>query len=121
MKNKKIIIGVVILTLVMIVSIVTLKNVQETKVIVDIAYNMFSGDVDAGSSYLLDSEIFESMSKSDKIEKTGELLNLYQNEGLINNLYYDETGEMYTFTYGDGDIEGAFGGVSLKEWNPMMN
>lgn len=118
MKNKKIIIGIFTLTFVMIVSIVILKNAQETKMIVDNTYNMFSGDVDTGVGYLFESKEYGRMKQSSKIEKMGELLNLYQNNGIIENLYYDESSEAYTF------LEVKTGGlsvVSLKEFDPMMN
>lgn len=120
MKNKKIIIIVIVLILV-VTCIIGLKSIKGTSQIAENAYNMFSGDVDAGSGYLLESEEFDTMNQTSKIEEMGKLLNLYQSNGLIGNLYYDKSSEMYTFTYGKGNIEGALGGVSLKEWNPMMN
>ena len=121
MKNKKIIISIIIVLLLIVVGIIGLKSIEGTSQIAENVYSMFSRDVDAGTSYLFESEEFDSMNQSSKIEEMGNLLNLYQKNGLIDNLYYDESSQMYTFTYGKGNIEGALGGVLLKEWDPMMN
>ena len=119
--NEKIIISIIIVLLLIVVGIIGLKSVEGTSQIAENVYSMFSSDVDAGTSYLFETEEFDNMNQSSKIEEMGILLNLYQKNGLIDNLYYDDSSEMYTFTYGKGNIEGALGGVWLKEWDPMMN
>lgn len=84
-------------------------------------YNKYVSDIDGGVGALRNSEEFKSMNKDEQIKSMGRLLDLYESSGIIKNVYYDKDSEMYTFQYSNGEIDGALGGVMLKEFNPMLN
>ena len=125
--NKKGIVGLIIflciicIAILIIVLSVNRDATKQSNNIVDIVYNMFPDDVDGGINYFRESKEFKNMNKRKQIDEIGILLNLYQNNHIIKNLYYDESDETYTFQYNSGNIKGAFGVVMMKTWNHMMN
>lgn len=125
--KKSIIVGVIIFFIIILLAIVasilvtdkvSIKNDNEY---VNDIYNKYPTDVDEAVNIFMSSEEYNKMSKDNQIKIMGDLLNIYKQNSVIKNLYYDETGLMYTFTYNTGNIKGALGGVMLKTWNPMMN
>ena len=84
-------------------------------------YQAHSKDVDSATQELLNHPGFEGLSKADKVADMGKLLAIYEQTGVITNVFYSGDDHMYTFTYNLEPITGALGGVSLKEWNPYMN
>ena len=52
-----------------------------------------------------------------QIETIENLLGLYETSGAIKNLYYDSNNKLYSVMYENG----ALGGVSLKQFEPMLN
>ena len=125
--KKSIITGIIIFLCIIALAIVaailvTNKRIlkENSNMLVDI-YNQYPTDVDEGINKFMSSNEYNKMNKTKKIDTMGDLLNLYEQNFVIKNIHYDESGQMYTFTYNYGDIKGALGGVMLKEWNPMMN
>ena len=84
-------------------------------------YQRYSNDVDSGSQALLNHSGFKGLSQAEKVSQMGKLLAIYEQTGIIENLYYAADSYMYTFTYNIEPIVGALGGVSLKNWDPYMN
>ncbi len=84
-------------------------------------YQAHSRDVDSATQELLNHPGFSGLSKSEQVTDMGKLLAIYEQTGVIANLFYSGENYMYTFTYNLEPIAGALGGVSLKEWNPYMN
>ncbi len=72
-------------------------------------------DVDAGIEALMNSDEYNILIEVDKIKSVGKLLDLYEENKVIKNLHYDDNGKMFTFQYSGGEIDGALGGVMLKE------
>ena len=106
-----------VLSVLMVDENVSSENIQIVKDI----YSQNSTDVDEGVQKLMSSEEYNKLNKDEQIKFVGYLLEHYENSSIIKNLYYDESNQMYTFTYNYGDIKGALGGVMLKTWEPMMN
>ena len=126
--KKSILLGISIFIIVIILSgitVVLLKNNdninKEAISIIEKTYNLYPDDVDSAVQYFMNSEEYKKMNKDKQVEDIGTLLELYQKNGVIKNLYYDESTPMYSFTYNNGDIKGVLGGVMLKDWHPMMN
>lgn len=125
--KKNIIIGTIIficIILIAVLAVVMLINKNTPKQIrnmTDEIYHMYPDYVDDGVNYFMSSDGYNKMSKEKQVKFAGELLKLYQDNGVIRNLYYDESNLMYTFTYNTGNIKGSLGGVMLKKWDPMMN
>lgn len=126
--KKSILLGISIFITVIILSgitVVLLKNNdninKEAISIIEKTYNLYPDDVDSAVQYFMNSEEYKKMNKDKQVEDIGTLLELYQKNGVIKNLYYDESTPMYSFTYNNGDIKGVLGGVMLKDWHPMMN
>lgn len=119
MKKGLIIILSVLIIVACIVFVIYKNSVVVDSEINDI-YNMYRTDVDEGVSYLRTSEGFNSMSKDNQVSAMNELLEIYEKNNIIKNLYYDND-LTFTFTYNYGEIKGALGGVMLKDWDPMMD
>ncbi len=84
-------------------------------------YQAHSKDVDSATQELLNHPGFSGLSKAKQVTDMGKLLAIYEQTGVITNVFYSGDDYMYTFTYNLEPISGALGGVSLKEWNPFMN
>ena len=84
-------------------------------------YDKYVSDIDDGVEALRNSEEFKAMNIDEQVKSMGKLLDLYENSGAIKNVYYDKDSEMYTCQYSSGEIDGALGGVMLKNFNPMLN
>lgn len=78
-------------------------------------------DVDDGVKVLINSKEYKMMSEDEKVTMMKQFLKLYESAGIISNLYYDSNNKLYSFTYSNGELDGALGGVSLKEFDPMLN
>ncbi len=74
-------------------------------------------DVDKGVEELMKSNHIKAMEDTKKVESMRELLNLYQKNKKIKNLYYDTSSMTFTFQYENGIL----GGVMLKDFDPMLN
>ena len=61
------------------------------------------------------------MYESNQINEMNDLLKIYEREGIIKNLYYDNSQKSFGFEYSDGELKGVLGGVMLKDWEPMFN
>ena len=97
---------------------ITAKN-NEFKI--ESIYQQYTKDVDSATQELMNQQGFMKLSQADKVKEMGKLLAIYEELGVITNLFYAGESYMYTFTYNTEPIVGALGGVSLKEWNPYMN
>lgn len=125
--KKSIFIGIIIFACVIsfafVISVLMLDDdttVESTSKVKEL-YSKYSTDVDSAINEYMESEEYRNMNEDAQVERIGDLLEFYEQNNIITNLYYDETNLMYTFTYNHGDIKGALGGVKLKQWNPMMN
>lgn len=125
MKKKNIIICsiifIIILIIVLIFIISTKNSNIDTSSIVYEFYSQYKEDVDSGVEFFRKSETFNKMNETNQIKEMKNLLKLYENNGIIKNLYYNNENKLFSFIYNFGEIKGALGGVSLKKWNPMMN
>lgn len=121
MKNKILIIGIIVITLVIVLVFNVIKNNNMESSIAKEFYNQYKEDVDDGSESFRDSETFNKMNEANQIEEMKNLLKIYEKNKIIKNLHYDDSSKMFTFVYNYGEIKGALGGVSLKIWDPMMN
>ena len=126
--KKSTILGIVILITITILSCIIARVAMKTdkvdliaNIIVIDTYNKYPDDVDKAVQELMSSDEYNRMDKNNQIKNIGELLEIYEENHVIRNLYYDKVGPSYTFTYNKGDIKGALGGVLLKDWDPMMN
>lgn len=126
MKAKNIIrtIAIVMFIIVIIVLIFIIykkdTNIDENGIAYEI-YSQYKENVDGGVEFFIKSETFNKMDKITQIEEMEKLLKIYENNRIIKNLYCDSESKFFSFTYNSGEIKGALGGVSLKEWEPMMN
>ncbi len=84
-------------------------------------YELYPTDVDGAVNDYMSGQEYKSMNKNNQVKNVGNLLEIYEINNIIKNLYYDEESQMYTFTYNYGNIKGALGGVMLKDWDPMFN
>lgn len=122
MKNKILIIGIAIVILVIALVFIARKNNNSHNGIdVNGIYSQYKGDVDSGVEAFRKSETFNEMNEANQIKKMNNLLKIYEDNGIIKNLHYDDANKLFSFIYNSGEIKGTLGGVSLKKWNPMMN
>ncbi|MBR6688853.1 MAG: hypothetical protein IKL68_02425 [Clostridia bacterium] len=123
-ENKKMNPIWVILVFVILAIVVVYKlgiNNENNKYKLEAIYQEYNNEVDSGTTTLLNHPGFERLSKIEQVSEMGKLLAMYEQKGVIVNLYYSEDSYMYTFQYNTGSISGALGGVSLKAWDPYMN
>lgn len=83
-------------------------------------YSNYS-DVDDGVVALMNSKEYKRMNENGQIKIMEQFLKIYESAGIIRNLHYESNDKLYTFTYSSGELNGALGGVSLKEFDPMLN
>lgn len=122
MKNKNIIIGIVtFIVIISLIFIISRNNNIDDSSIVNEFYSQYKEDVDGGVEFFIESETFNKMNEETQIKEMENLLKVYESNGIIENLHYDNENKLFSFTYNSGEIKGALGGVSLKEWDPMMN
>lgn len=122
MKKKILIIGIIILAIVIgIVLIIRKNNKIGTTSMVNEIYSQYKEEVDYGVESFMKSEAFHKMNETSQIIEIDNLLKMYENNGIIKNLYYDEENKFFSFTYNTGEMKEALGGVSLKTWDPMLN
>ena len=114
-------IGIILIAMLAVITLIHKDTEKQNADIINKIYNMYHEEVDGGVQYFMNSKEYTNMSKDEKIHNMDDLLSIYEEYGIIKNLYYDESSLMYTFVYNHGDIQGALGGVSLRDWNPMMN
>lgn len=84
-------------------------------------YSQYQQDVDSGIGAFMESDAFKNMEEANQIEEMNHLLKMYENNGIIKDLYYDEQHKLFSFVYNYGEMKEVLGGVSLKTWDPMMN
>ena len=124
MKKKNIIIVIVILMVIIaLIFIISKKNnnIDDSSIVYEF-YSQYKEDVDGGVESFRESENFNKMNEANQIKEMENLLKMYENNAIIKNLHYDDNeNKMFSFIYNSGEIKGALGGVSLKEWNPIMN
>ena len=123
MKKKNIIILILIFFMVIVAGIICVQklNNSEDLSILNKFYSQHKKDVDAAVEAFMASESFNNLSEDDQIKEMERLLRLYENDGIIKSLHYDNGNKLFSFVYSSGIINGALGGVSLKKWDPMMN
>ncbi len=74
-------------------------------------------NIDDGLNKLMESEEYKNSNENKKIEVVENFLKLYEKDNIIKNLDYDSKTKLFSFQYSDGSL----GGVSLKEFDPMLN
>ena len=137
MKNNKIIIvGIIIVVAVLLILMFSFKkndsnvdindgdfgsvdNSGEENINISYAnqiYNDFKDDVDGGVAFLMESDYFVEMDATTQMEEMNNLLKIYEDNQVIKNLLRDDENMFFSFTYNIGLIDGALGGVSLKEF-----
>lgn len=123
MKKKNIIILLFIFVLIIVAVFVFVQknNNSEDIDVLNKYYSQYKKDVDAGVGAFMASESFNNLSEGNQIKEIENLLKLYENNGIIKNLHYDNENKLFSFVYNSGITNGALGGVSLKKWDPMMN
>lgn len=119
MKKKIVIVGILIF--IVLIGIVLIVKKNNDNIIVSEFYSQYKEDVDSGVESFMGSETFNKMNEANQIKEINNLLKMYQNDGVIKNLYYDSSNKLYSFEYNYGETKGALGGVSLKDMDPMMN
>lgn len=120
--KKTVIISVLVVAIAIIVGaglIYGLGNKSDGNFYTEI-YNSYS-DIDDGIKVLMGSEEYEAMAMDEKVTTVEKFLKLYEASGKIRDLHYDSDNKLYSFAYSGGDLDGALGGVSLKEFDLMFN
>ncbi len=127
MKNKSILIGVIIVAVIVLISIGLLvtssKNNNEdinNSLAIEI-YNKYTNDVDGGIECLINNVQYSSMQNDEKIKVSRELLELYKNDKLIKNINYSNESKIFTFQYNSGEEKGNLGGLKIERFNSMFN
>ncbi len=122
MKKKILVIGIIIFIIVVgIVFIVGKNDNIDYNGTVSRFYSQYREDVGSGTGALMESETFKNMDEANQIEEMNHLLKMYENNGIIKDLYYDDPNMLFSFVYNYGEMKEVLGGVSLKTWDPMMN
>lgn len=121
--KKRIIIGIVIcIVIISLIFIINKKNnnIDDSSIVYKF-YSQYKEDVDSGVKSFRESETFNKMNEANQINEIENLLKIYENNGIIKNLYYNNENKLFSFIYNSGEIKGTLGGVSLKKWNSMLN
>ena len=95
-------------------------NKDLSDVVID-SYDKYPDDVSMGTLDLKENTEYKKMDESNKIKEMNDLLKTYEREGMIKNIYYDNSQKSFGFEYSDGELKGVLGGVMLKDWEPMFN
>lgn len=122
MKKKILEIGIAIFIIVIgVIFFVGKNDIIDYNGTVNQFYSQYKEDVDSGTGAFMESDAFKNMDEANQIEEMNHLLKMYENSGIIKDLYYDDQHKMFSFVYNYGEMKEVLGGVSLKIWDPMMN
>lgn len=110
---------VTIATIICVYFIYNKENKSDSNFYTEIYSNY--NDVDDGVDALMNSKKYKMMNEDEQIKIMEQFLKLYESAGIIRNLYYESNDKLYSFTYSSGELDGALGGVRLKDFDPMLN
>ena len=120
MKKILVLCSFILLAILAVIICVQYFNKDFSDVVIE-SYNKYPDDVSMGTLYLKENVNFKKMDESNQINEMNDLLKIYEREGMIKNIYYDNSQKSFSFEYNNGGLKGVLGGVMLKDWNPMFN
>ena len=84
---------------------------------IDGVYNGAKDDVDAGVATLMQLDGYKLSDTEKKKDYVEILLKKYQDNGTISELVCDKENVRYTFTYNEGELKGALGGIYFGDFD----
>ncbi len=122
MKNRILIIGIIIFTIIIGVVFIAVRNSNFDNTFLNEFYSQNKGNVWNGVEAFMESESYNNMSETDQIRKVKSLLKIYEKNGVIKGLQYHDDQKFFSYTHNSGEIpKGTLGGIRMRKWNSMMN